>query len=154
MIDSAPLRHSDLFHTGIVVDDLSAAKDEFGRMLGLTWLEGGAEVRLLAGGRSQVVTTAYAMSAEGPHHIELVQSIPGTLYERVGGLGDAHHIGYWADDVLSASARLSASGLARAAAFSIRDDRPPLCVYHHAGPGCYIELVDRAFRPVLLGIRD
>ncbi len=37
MIGDVVLRSVDLFHTGIVVDDLAAARDALGRDLGLTW---------------------------------------------------------------------------------------------------------------------
>src|SRR6266550_3512384 len=74
------LRHADLFHTGIIVDDLAAATEECGDALGLTWHEGGAEVRLLTADGARTVRTAYAMSKEGPHHVELGQSIEGTLW--------------------------------------------------------------------------
>jgi len=40
------VNHTDLFHTGIVVDDLASSKEELGAVLGVTWREGGAEVRL------------------------------------------------------------------------------------------------------------
>ena len=98
LIEQSPLIHGDLFHTGIVVDDLDAAQEEFGRLLGVTWLEGGGKVRMVtAEGESRAVTK-YAISAEGPHHVELVQSVPGTLYE-ANGSNRAHHVGYWVDDV-------------------------------------------------------
>jgi catechol 2,3-dioxygenase-like lactoylglutathione lyase family enzyme len=145
----SPLRHADLFHTGIVVDDLASAKKRFGDLLGLTWFEGGAKVRIRTPDAVSVVSTAYALSAEGPHHVELVQSVPGTLYT-VAGADQAHHLGYWADDVRAASAALLAWGLPEVASISVGDDdAAPLCAYHRAGHGFYIELVASAMRPVL-----
>jgi hypothetical protein len=143
------LRHADLYHTGIVVDDLATAKEELGGLLGVTWLEGGAEVRILTGDDLRIVTTAYALSVEGPHHVELVQSVPGTLYT-VAGTGHAHHLGYWADNVPSASAALSTCGLPKVASISLADhDAAPICTYHQVGDGFYIEIVSSALRPVL-----
>lgn len=153
MTKPSSLRHADLYHTGVVVDDLESAKSKFGALFGVTWIEGGAEVRLITDDGLRIVKTAYALSAEGPHHVELVQSVPGTLYKEGGG-STAHHLGYWADDVLAASAGLSADGLPRAAAITLRDENePPICVYHRAAEGLYIELVSRALRPFLLGLK-
>ena len=42
-MDRGPLRHANLFHTGIVVDDLAAAKERLGELLGVTWREGGGD---------------------------------------------------------------------------------------------------------------
>jgi hypothetical protein len=147
--DLRPLRHADLFHTGIVVDDLETAKDELGGQLGLTWFEGGAAVRLLGGGGTRTVSTSYALSREGPHHVELTQSIDGTLWEAAAP-GHAHHIGYWVDDVEAASAVLTEGGSPRVARVGMDDDGPPMCAYHRMPTGLYVEVVSRALRPVLL----
>ena len=111
--DQPVLRHADLFHTGIVVDDLATAKSELAVALGVTWREGGAAVRMLTDDGACTVRTAYALSREGPHHIELVQSIEGTLWTTTAP-GHAHHLGYWADDVAATSAALVRSRIREA----------------------------------------
>lgn len=149
MIEQGVLPHSDLYHTGIVVDDLASAVDEFGALLGVTWLEGGAEVRMLTDAGPRTVTTAYALSSEGPHHVELVQSIEGTLWT-VGDSARAHHLGYWADDVVATSAALATRGYPRVASISFGDDdAPPICAYHQASDGFYVEIVSPTLRPLL-----
>jgi hypothetical protein len=149
LIEQSPLQHADLYHTGIVVDDLTAAKQKYGHLFGLTWLEGGAEIRIITDQGVRIVTSAYAISAEGPHHVELVQSVPGTLYT-VARTHHAHHLGYWVDDVRAASAALSTQGLPSAAVISFgKDDAAPVCAYHEAGDGFYVEIVSRALRPWL-----
>jgi hypothetical protein len=148
MTGQTPLKHDDLFHTGIVVDDLQAAKEEFGRLLGVTWLEGGGKVAMeTAAGRSPIVTK-YAVSAEGPHHVELVQSVPGTLYT-TDGSHRAHHVGYWVDDVPIASQALAQNGLTNVVLISFGGGRPPITAYHEAGDGFWIELVARSMKPLL-----
>jgi hypothetical protein len=142
------LRHANLFHTGIVVDDLASAKDEFGEALGLSWRDGGAEVRLLTGGGVGTVCTAYALSREGPHYVELVQSIEGTLWTAPAP-GHAHHLGYWVDDVAAASDALVRVGSERIGSVSVTDDAPPICAYHRLGNGLCVEIVALALRPVL-----
>jgi hypothetical protein len=143
------VRHADLFHTGIVVDDLEAAKDELGGTLGLTWRAGGAEVRLTDDHGVRTVRTAYVLSEAGPHHVELVQAIEGTLWS-VAAPGSAHHVGYWVDDVPAAAAELDRRGSTLVASIAVKDGRPPMCTYHRTRSGLYLEIVDRALRPVLL----
>jgi Glyoxalase/Bleomycin resistance protein/Dioxygenase superfamily len=151
-MDSTPLHHDALFHTGIVVDDLAAAKEELGAQLGVTWHEGGGEVLLVTTDGAALTTTAYVLSKEGPHHLELVQSVPGTLYTPTPTPGPrAHHLGYWTDDVRAASAALEAQGLPLDTSMCFgRADAPPICAYHRAGDGFFVELVSTKMRKVLL----
>lgn len=148
-MSTSPLDHGDLWHTGIVVDDLQAAMDELGEQLGVTWHEGGAAVRMSTDEGVRTVTTRYALSKEGPHHVELGQSIEGTLWSAPSP-GHAHHLGYWVDDVVAASAALDELGSPRAATIAISDDAPPMCAYHRTTSGLYVEVVSRGLRRVLL----
>ena len=96
----SPLSHGELYHTGFVVDDLEASMQELGPLLAVTWLTGGGTVQIDTPDgpgdgsqiRSETVETRYAMSAEGPHHVELVQAVAGTLYVATGAAA-AHHLG-------------------------------------------------------------
>ncbi len=153
MTEPSPLRHEDLFHSGLVVDDLEAAKEEFGRLLGLTWLGGGGRVQMHTAEGPSTVVTKYAISADGPHHLELVQSVPGTLYT-ANGSTRAHHVGYWVDDVQAVSNALSHSGLSNAVLISFGGDRPPITAYHEAGDGFWIEIVARSMKPLLFPQQD
>ena len=143
------LDHADLFHTGIVVDDLASAMEELGAILGVAWNTGGAEVRLTDAAGVRTVRTAYALSTTGPHHVELVQSIPGTLWSVVAP-GHAHHLGYWVDDVPTAAAELERLGSEQIAGVAVKDGRPPVCTYHRSPSGLYLEIVDRRMRPLLI----
>lgn len=146
--NSSILRHEHLFHTGIVVDDLESAKAQLGHQLGVTWRDGGASVRMTTDDGVATVRTAYALSVEGPHHVELVQSIEGTLWT-VAAPGHAHHLGYWVEDVEAVSASLIEHGSERVVSIAIKDGRPPMCAYHRSADGLYIEIVDLALKPVL-----
>jgi Glyoxalase/Bleomycin resistance protein/Dioxygenase superfamily len=148
-VNGGVVNHADLFHTGIVVDDLASAKEELGAALGVTWRDGGAEVRLTGATGVRTVQTAYALSTSGPHYVELVQSIPGTVWS-VTAPGHAHHLGYWVDDVPSAAAELVRIGSEQVASVAIKDGRPPMCTYHRSRSGLYLEIVDRRMRAVLL----
>ena len=153
MTEPRLLNHDDLFHTGIVVDDLDAAKQHFGRLLGVTWLEGGGKVSMHTAEGESPVVTKYAVSAEGPHHVELVQSVPETLYTS-NGSSRAHHVGYWVDDVPAASDALARSGLTHVVLISFGAGRPPITAYHEAGDGFWIELVARSMKRLLFPQQD
>lgn len=147
-MDRGPLRHANLFHTGIVVDDLATAKEKLGELLGVTWFEGGGDVRVITDDGARTARAAYALSREGPHHVELAQSVDGTLWTATAP-GQAHHLGYWVDDVTAASAELARLGSPRVASIAAHDDAPPMCAYHQAD-GLFVEIVSLAMRPVLL----
>lgn len=149
MTTTGPLQHTNLFHTGIVVDDLAAAKAEMGERLGVTWFEGGAEVVLLSADGPRTVQSAYALSQEGPHHIELAQSVAGTIWT-ASAPGHAHHLGYWVDDVAAASQALVEQGAPHVATVAMAVDAPPMCAYHRTANGLYVEVVSKKLRRVLL----
>ena len=149
-----PIDHAALFHTGIVVDDLAAEAARMGEQLGVTWHEGGGEVFLVTADGAALTKTAYVLSKEGPHHLELVQSVPGTLYTPSPD-PRGHHLGYWVDDVSAASAALEAQGLPLDTSMCFgRADAPPICAYHRASTsdraGFFVELVSTRMRKVLL----
>ena len=83
------------------------------------------------------------------HHVELGQSIEGTLWQAPAP-GHAHHVGYWVDDVVAASAALHRLGSPRVATIAMTDDAPPMCAYHRTTNGLYVEVVSRGLRRVLL----
>ena len=146
------LRYEDLYHTGIVVEDMAAAQKELSDALGVTWgAQGTSEQPVLLEDGLRRITFEFAYTEQGPHHLELVTAIPGTLWT-VGPPGHAHHTGYWCDDVAGASAALSAKGLPLVAMVGTdQPDVPATVVYHRARTGLYIELVDRAHRTLLFG---
>lgn len=149
MTAPGPLLPANLFHTGIVVDDLTAAKVELGERLGLTWNEGGAEIVLITDEGTRTSPSAYAISKEGPHHVELCQAVEGTVWA-VAPPGQAHHLGYWVDDVAEASAQLVEQGAPMAACVAVAEGTPPMCAYHRTSSGLLVEVVSRGMRRFLL----
>ena len=149
MTAPGPVQQANLFHTGIVVDDLRAAMDELGDQLGVEWYEGGADVVLSTPAGHRRVTSAYALSKEGPHHVELAQSVAGTIWTAAAP-GHAHHLGYWVDDVRAASAELERLGSPLVAAVAMAEDAPPMCAYHRTRSGLFVEIVAKGLRRVLL----
>jgi hypothetical protein len=67
----------------------------------------------------------------------------------VAAPGHAHHLGYWVDDVAAASDALIETGSERVVTITIKDGRPPMCAYHRSSSGLFVEIVDRALKPVL-----
>jgi hypothetical protein len=146
------IKSSDLFHTGIVVDDIDAAKREYTELAGVTWgFQGEMDMPVWLPGGPTTVSFCFAYTAEGPHRLELVRQLPGTLWT-VTGAGQVHHVGYWCDDVGNASVELARRGLPLCARVGVDDpDAAAPIVIHQAKTGAYLELVDIAMRPVMFG---
>jgi hypothetical protein len=142
-----PLRQSDLYHFGIVVDDFEQVRNELTGVAGIAWgLEGEYDVPVLFDDGAQTVSFRFAYSVDGPVRIELVQAVPGTLWDVPSG-GQAHHLGYWAQDVAAVSEQLAASGLPRVAKVGAHaEDEPTMVVFHKGRFGPYYEVVDTSLR--------
>lgn len=152
------LPSSDLYHTGIVVADLESAKVEFSG-LGYEWGFGSdslgpdqqSDMPVLFPDGPQVVTFKFSYSNDGPHRLELVQAIPGTIWALVPGRA-AHHIGYWCDDVVATSALLDDAGYPWTVKVGVGNpDEPPVAVMHQTPSGLHIELVDRTLNETMFG---
>ena len=147
------IKYSNLFHTGIVVDDIEAAKREYSDLAGVTWgFAGEMEMPVWLPTGATTVPFRFAYTREGPHRLELVGDMPGTLWT-VTGVGHVHHLGYWCDGGLEdVSAELTHRGLPLRAKVGVADpDAPAPIVIHQAGTGAYLELVDIALRPSMFG---
>jgi catechol 2,3-dioxygenase-like lactoylglutathione lyase family enzyme len=146
------IKFSNLFHTGIVVKDIEAAKTEYTDVFGVGWaFQGEFEMPVWMPSGPITISFCFAYTAEGPHRLELVRELPGTLWT-VAGAGQVHHVGYWADDVGEASAELSRRGLPLCA--KVGTDSPDALapiVIHQASTGAYIELIDVAMRQTMFG---
>ncbi|MGI5460358.1 VOC family protein [Streptomyces sp. CA-249302] len=141
------MKSSDQFHVGIVVDDVAAAAAELSAVFGYQWCEefgGPAQVTLPGGDAVLDLRATYSMSVP---RVELVQRVPGTLWEPAADSG-VHHLGYWSDDVAADSAELSRRGH-RMEALGKRPDGTPYWAFHRSGTGPRIELVSRALQPLL-----
>ncbi|KUI27067.1 bleomycin resistance protein [Mycobacterium sp. IS-1742] len=136
-----PLDPIDLYHVGIVVDDLDAAAARLTAAGGHRWtrpLEYTLPVVTATGDLDVPFRISFSVQ---PVHLELVQEVPGTLWSAVPGRG-THHLGYWVDDVHSTSEALERAGFAFEA--GPRADQPRTFAYHVDSAGTRIEIVDRA----------
>lgn len=90
-----------IFHTGIRVPDLDAAMSELGPALNVTWAEArevGAMPVWTPEAGLRKVPLRYVYSCEGPQHVELLESAPGSPWYG-GDQPGVHHVGLWVDDV-------------------------------------------------------
>lgn len=140
------MKPSDQFHVGIVVEDIDSAAAELSEVFGHQWCEEigtSAEVCLPGGDAVLDLRSVYSMSTP---RVELVQSIPGTLWQPADS--GVHHLGYWSDDVAADSAALARRGHT-VEAVGTRPDGTPYWAFHRGATGPRIELVTRALQPVL-----
>ncbi len=141
---------SDQYHVGIVVSDLDAVKAQLTELFGYVWaadIRGVVKVRFASTSADIDLRLVYSVSTP---RLELVQRIPGTVWEPAAGSG-VHHIGYWSDDVAADAAKLEASGLAHEAS-GVGPEGEAMWAYHRGSSGPRIELVSRALEPMLANL--
>lgn len=138
------LSPANLYHTGIIVEDVEASAKALSQSMGYTWTkpaEGNDRPVVYADGSEDVLRLRYSYSIEAPH-LELVQAVPNTPWAATDRA--LHHLGYWVDDLPAASAELAASGLPLIVSARDEDGTTPVRFAYHAAPdGTYIELVER-----------
>jgi catechol 2,3-dioxygenase-like lactoylglutathione lyase family enzyme len=145
-MERSSVRAEDLFHTGIVVDDVESTLRWFTDTAGYQWcreLAGEHEVQTAHG--RQVVPLRVVYSMNEPR-LEIVQAVPDTLW--VPADAGVHHIGYWVDDVDEGVARLVANGL-HVEVTALSAVGPPLWAYCKGSSGLRIELVSRSVEPAM-----
>ena len=133
------MRAEDQFHVGIVVDDLDTTLDQLADLFGYEWCdEIAVETPVALPTGDTVLHQRFRYSRNEPR-LEVIESIPGTLWVPAAGSG-VHHLGYWSEDVARDSAELERRGIAREAA-GILPDGSAHWAYHRAAGGPRIELV-------------
>ena len=99
--------YSDFFHIGIVVADMKAGMDDMSRRFAVTFPDAReANVRMRWRGEEQQVTVKFVYSREGPPYIELLEAVPGTVWEATG----IHHLGVFCNGMEGEIDRLVADG--------------------------------------------
>ena len=140
-----------LFHIGIVVTDLSDAMVTVGNDLGLTWSEpmvAGELMEESSGGLGELkFNFAYSREASGHVRTELVESIPGTIWE--SSPSPMHHLGYWSDDVDAEGRHLQERGFTMTARPSPKPGAERQFAYYRGRSGLYVELVSSTVRTAL-----
>jgi len=150
MDTSADLIPFRMFHTCLIVPSLEDAMDELLPAHPGGWAEiVEAEVAMEYRGGNQTVTARYTYSQEEPSHMELIQRVPGSVWD--ADPGTPHHVGYWVSDLAAASEQLEANGYTREAIGGPTDLEEPIFTYHLSPSGFRVELVSDSFEAALIG---
>lgn len=130
----------DVTHVAIVVDDLSLAMDRYARSLGVGWaVPWTGAIPVVVDGEPAEPEVRFTYSIEGPPHLELIEGIEDTVWQRGNGL---HHAGFWSDDVEGEADGLAATG------WEVETRSPSWdFAYLRSADGARIELTDRSARP-------
>jgi hypothetical protein len=140
----------DIFHTGFVVPDLAAAMTQLSAVFGVTWTDvEDREMPVLGPDGPRVVTLRFVYSQGGAPRLELLEPVPGTVWQEPGGLSAAHHVGVWCDDFAATSRKLVAQGFPRVMTFDDGSGEAVRFAYHRLPSGPLVELVDATRRESL-----
>ena len=137
----------DLFHTGYVVSDIAASMRTLTDAIGYEWASVADVTRSvntdqgLLPRRSLVSYT----SNTPEHHIELMQLIDGSAWERMPRGSDLPHIGYWSGDFDEDVHRLQRAGFR----LYMLDSESSTSYHHNAAFGYYVEFVNVRDRPLI-----
>jgi hypothetical protein len=141
----------DLYHTGVVVADLDAAASEFEDLLGVRWAAPKTESLRLWTPEGMIVAQfryTYSRSEAGAPQIELIEAGPRTPWWPGEGVrARLHHLGFRADSLSSAAARLEDAGAQIEVAVRDRGGNPTVFAYQRLVHGPLVELVDVRLRP-------
>jgi catechol 2,3-dioxygenase-like lactoylglutathione lyase family enzyme len=110
---------SDVFHMGILVDDLDEAIERYSRVLNLTF--GARQSRTLSvtmGSETIETQLDLVYSYQGPPYIELMQATGDTGIWGAHRSPGFHHMGAWVDDLDERVKQLAAQGVNVEAALS------------------------------------
>jgi hypothetical protein len=133
-----------LYHVGYVVENLNDAMGQFGDAIGVRFMDHFVTARYRDAGNSIVTVELHtSFSLQGPTHIELIEAMPGSIWDIGSGPG-LHHIGLWTDDVPAEAERLARAGLpAVASGVDSGDESSGGYFSYHSNPqGSLVELVD------------
>lgn len=138
-----------VYHTGILVADLTAAMDAIGPALNLEWTDitEYPDMSVWTPAGITETTLRVAHSRQGPQHIELLQGSAGGFWDPAGREG-AHHVGIWVDDMAEEAAALQSRGW-----LPVLAAKPPeqgygiLAYFNPPGTGLFVELVHTSLLP-------
>jgi hypothetical protein len=101
---------SDFFHVGVIVPDIRKGIDDIARRFGASFGEPRkANVRVRYRGVDQQVPVTFVYSRQGPPFIEIIEAVPGTVWEAGAG-SRIHHLGVFVNNIEDEIGRLQAEG--------------------------------------------
>ncbi|WP_019926593.1 VOC family protein [Nocardia sp. BMG111209] len=138
----------DLYHTGMVVDDLEAAKKWYTDTAGYKWSKVvQAPQYIWTPEGEKIIFLKICYSGENlPHRLELIETIPGTVWTPTDS--GPHHHGRWSADVDADIAVLDRKGI-KVEAKALLPNGPALWAYCKGPVGPRIELVGPLMKPLV-----
>ena len=140
----------DLYHTGLVVNDLQEAMRTMTAAVGAQWAEPVHATLPVRTPHGIVERESWVTFSTGePHHIELIEAVWGGVWVPDDGGPRLHHLGFWVDDLQAESARLEGLGLPLRVT-GVGGEGAISFAYHDAGQGAlFLELNSRSKRTQL-----
>ncbi len=141
------LGNLDIFHVGLVVEDIELAMEQLGRRLALDWAPLQERDQQVFRGTGEPCTEhiRFTYSRQGTPHLELIESRERRLWSP-GAPGQLHHVGAFSEDLPRQSALLVEQGAMLEMAGG--DGSAPAGFAYHLLPGpMRVELVEAARRP-------
>ena len=141
------MRIDELYHTAMVVPDIRTALAYYTDSHGIDFTPPQLRCLDLRDGESEFhIDLTMAYSRKGPHRLELIEAVPGTLWDTPGTDWAIHHLGLWCDDIPGESARLVEAGSPVLATLASDPVRATYLAFHRLPDGTLIELVDSSAR--------
>jgi len=142
------MKAEDLYHTGIVVDDLEAAMEWFTKSAGYTWTDIATVDQQVVIPDGEITVPMRMVYSGADPRLEIIQTGANTVWTPADS--GVHHIGYWSDDVVSDLATLESNDMI----FEVKSYNPDgsgtlLWAYAIGATGLRIELVSRAMAPFI-----
>jgi hypothetical protein len=141
------------FHVGVVVPSLEEAREHLTELLRVTWGPIAAIdiAKRDADGRDLTLPLRVCYSAgssDGAPRIELIQEIPGSVWE-CNEHSNLHHIGFWSDSLVDDVTSFVAARCPLQLSGRDGDNAPVQSAYHRDPLGFTVELVDLSNQPLL-----
>lgn len=146
--------YADVFHVGVIVPDIERGMEEMARRFGVSWPRppGAASIRVRTAAGVGTLSSRYAYTAEGPPYVELIEAVPGTVWEAGEG-SRIHHLGAFVDDLDAEIERLTAEGAELEMETVSEDGARVLGVsYVNSALGVRLELLPSASREGILSV--
>jgi hypothetical protein len=138
------VKAADQFHAGIVTDAFDATVTELTDLYGYEWCIDIAMPMPVVLPTGDAVVDLHLVYSRTTPRIEIVQSIPGTVWRPAAG-SDIHHLGYWCDDVVGDCRVLQERGYLLEATGKGADGAPSWAYLHRDGRP-RVELVARGLQ--------
>lgn len=111
------IEYEGLFHIGIIVADMNRGIEDISRRFGCKFPEPRmANVSVRHRGVVSQVGVKFAYSRQGPPYIELIEGVPGTVWEAASSGSRIHHLGVFCDNIEDEIAKLEREGFTYEAA--------------------------------------